>query len=108
MLVHQLRGECTSISDFDLSTSNHLALEGSCKETIEDNTSADVSPINLMKTSLTVKHCNSFNSDALDNSSSESQTDTVTHGRILTKTEKHLSADSRIIGKLDVLTIMQW
>ncbi|XP_031352012.1 uncharacterized protein LOC116177237 isoform X3 [Photinus pyralis] len=97
MLVHQLRGDSMSASDLDLSASNHLALEDSSK--IEDNTSADVSPTNLMKTSLTVKHCNSFNSDVLDNSSSESHTETITNFKILTKTEKHLSADSNLIDK---------
>lgn len=100
MLVHQLRGDTTSMSDLDLSTSNHLALEDSCKETAEDNTSADISPINLMKTSLTAKHCNSFNSDALENSpNSESQTETITNDKVLSKTEKHLSADSKVIGE---------
>ncbi|KAF5292629.1 hypothetical protein FQA39_LY13962 [Lamprigera yunnana] len=100
MLVHQLRNDAASLSDLDVSTPNHLALEDSCsKDTVEDNTSADISPSNLMKTSFTVKHCNSFNSEVLDNSSSESQTETVTDLKILTKTEKHLSADSRLIDK---------
>lgn len=98
MLVHQLRGEGSSISDFDLS-SHHLALEDSSKATENDNTSADVSPINVMKSSLNIKHCNSFNSDVLENSSSESQTDTVTNEKVLSRAEKHLSADSKLIGK---------
>ncbi|XP_017777107.1 PREDICTED: uncharacterized protein LOC108563059, partial [Nicrophorus vespilloides] len=53
MLVHQLNDP-----------PNHLALEDSHSE--DNNTSADASPSNLMRSSLTFRHCNSFDSDILD------------------------------------------
>lgn len=112
MLVHQLRGESPSISDVDHLLSKQLALEDSAKETSEDNnTSADVSPTNLMRSSLILKHCNSFNSEILE------QHDSPTNDKVVSKIEKRLSADSKILGerlissskfRCDLLLLLLW
>lgn len=98
MLVHQLKGDPSPLSDFE--RSNQLALEQSPKEEVpEVNTSTDVSPTNLLQTSLNIKHCNSFNSDVLDHSKSENDCDNSTKETALTRIEKHRSADSEVLGK---------
>lgn len=99
MLVHQLRGgESSRFSEIDQIISKQLALEDSTKEISEgdDNTSADVSPTNLTRNSLTLKHCNSFNSDILDNVNEQLS---PSNDRVVSKIEKRLSADSKLIGK---------
>lgn len=101
MLVHQLRGgESSTYSDIveQMVTKQQLALEDSTKgNSEEDNTSADVSPINLTRNSLTLKHCNSFNSEILeDNVNVDNNSPTE---RVISKIEKRLSADSKLIGK---------
>lgn len=92
MLVHQLKGDSSPFNELDESASKRLALEGSPKDTSEDNTSADVSPANLMQTSLNVKHCNSFNSDVLESTKCDKDT-------AISRIEKRLSADSEALGK---------
>lgn len=99
MLVHQLKGDTSSLNDFD--DTKQLALEESPKEGIasEDNTSADVSPTNLLQTSLNIKHCNSFNSDVLETNKSENDCDSTANETALTRIERHRSADSEVLGK---------
>lgn len=98
MLVHQLKGDSSSLNDFE--ETKQLALEESPKEDVsENNTSADVSPTNLLQTSLNVKHCNSFNSDVLEPSKSENDCDSSAKETALTRIEKHRSADSEVLGK---------
>lgn len=100
MLMHQLRDSTASLSEADdLPQIKHLALEDSEKKSDEDNTSADASPTTLMKSSLTFKHCNSFNSEILDKVSSEGQGDCSGNERIVSRVEKHRSADSDILGE---------
>lgn len=70
MLVHQLRSEAPPLSEPENSAFKCLALEGSPSD--DNNTSVDASPVDLMKASLNVKHCNSFNSDILETSKSDS------------------------------------
>lgn len=97
MLVHQLKGDSSSVNDFQ--ETKQLALEESPKEDAsENNTSADISPINLLQTSLNIKHCNSFNSDVLEPSKSENDCDSNSKGTALTRIEKHRSADSEVLG----------
>lgn len=100
MLVHQLKGDTSSLNDFN--EIKQLALEESPKEGIasEENTSADASPTNLLQTSLNIKHCNSFNSDVLEPGKSENDCDSNTKETALTRIEKHLSADSEVLGML--------
>ncbi|KAF5281466.1 hypothetical protein FQR65_LT14674 [Abscondita terminalis] len=74
MLVHQLREHSTS-------------------------TSTDVSPTNFMKTSLALKHCNSFNSDVFENNSSENQAETITNLKVLSKPSNRLSIKSTLVDK---------
>lgn len=95
MLVHQLRDSPPSYSESEQTPCKHLALEDSIKLSETDNTSADISPTNLLKTSLTVKHCNSFNSDIFGNLDNVNEVET---NRIISKVEKHRSAGSEIIG----------
>lgn len=98
MLVHQLRAESPSSTELEETSSKQLALEDTKGSSRDSDTSKDVSPVDLMQTSLNVKHCNSFNSDILE-PKSENYCDTnskeVTVGRI----EKHLSAGSEVLGK---------
>lgn len=103
MLVHQLRGgESSTYSDIDQIITKQLALEGSTKENSdEDNTSADVSPINLTRNSLTLKHCNSFNSEILEDNVNEDNNSPTE--RVISKIEKRLSADSKLIGKCSIV-----
>lgn len=93
MLLHQLRGDG---NDGRISPVRHLALEDSARS--EENTSADVSPTTLMKTSLTFKHCNSFNSEMFDGSLTNSPSDS-TGEKVISMIEKRLSADSEVFGK---------
>ncbi|XP_018334223.1 uncharacterized protein LOC108743243 isoform X2 [Agrilus planipennis] len=87
MLVHQLQGDSTSLSDSELSPSRHLALE---EYKDYDATSTDASPSHILTTkqSSDMKHCNSFNSDVLNETKSES---------FVKMHEKHLSADSNVV-----------
>lgn len=105
MLVHQLRDSPSYSDNTDLIPSRHLALEDSNKKSDEDNTSADASPTNLMKTSLTFKHCNSFNSEILDRLSYDSQNECLVNGndKIVSNVHNHLSADSDILGTFSCL-----
>lgn len=100
MLVHQLKGDTSSLNDFE--ETKQLALEETPREEVasENNTSADVSPTNLLQTSLNIKHCNSFNSDVLEPSKFENDCDSNTKETALSRIEKHLSADSEVLGKL--------
>lgn len=100
MLVHQLKGDTSSLNDFE--DTKQLALEESPKEGIasEGNTSNDVSPTNLLQTSLNIKHCNSFNSDILEPGKSTNDCDNNTKETAISRIEKHRSADSEVLGKL--------
>lgn len=99
MLVHQLRSDTSPLSEFEESAAKRLALEGSSKNNSDDNNiSADASPAEQMKTSLNVKHCNSFNSDILETNKSENNCDNTINEAAISKIEKHLSADSDILG----------
>lgn len=107
MLMHQLRGDTTaSFSETDhSSSSNHqLALEDSSKENKEqfegNSTSADVSPSNLMRTSLAFKHCNSFNSEVLSGTSNNDSPNDSTSEKVVSRIEKHLSTGAEILGIL--------
>ncbi|KAK9727951.1 hypothetical protein QE152_g18903 [Popillia japonica] len=105
MLMHQLRSDTTtSLSETDNSpSSNHqLALEESGKESKgqqfeENSTSADASPSNLMRTSLAFKHCNSFNSEVLDSTTSNDSSNDSTNEKVVSRIEKHLSTGSEIL-----------
>lgn len=100
MLVHQLKGDCSSLNDYE--ETKQLALEESPREEAsENNTSADISPTNLLQTSLNIKHCNSFNSDVLEPSKSENDCDSNAKETALTRIEKHRSADSEVLGKFN-------
>ncbi|XP_076253350.1 uncharacterized protein LOC143191823 isoform X4 [Rhynchophorus ferrugineus] len=85
MLVHQLRGENPG-SPGDLEAfSKQLSIQ--CQNKGQD-LSPDTSPSMLLSTSLTTKHCNSFNSEILEESpGSESCEFSVS------ETDKRLSAD---------------
>lgn len=99
MLVHQLRSDTPPPSELEESAARRLALEGSSKNASDDNNaSGDASPVEQMKTSLNVKHCNSFNSDILETNKSESNCDNIINEAAISKIEKHLSADSDILG----------
>ncbi|KAI4461092.1 nck-associated protein 5 [Holotrichia oblita] len=105
MLMHQLRSDTTtSLSETENSpSSNHqLALEESGKENKrqpfeENSTSADASPSNLMRTSLAFKHCNSFNSEVLDSTTSNDSSNDSTNEKVVSRIEKHLSTGSEIL-----------
>lgn len=102
MLVHQLRNDSSPGSPKALeSFSSQWALEEErhndnnlSKEVSKDATSPSA---NLLQTSLNVKHCNSFNSEVLENSPLSDNCD----NSLVSTAEKRLSADmTRILGKL--------
>ncbi|XP_022918173.1 putative leucine-rich repeat-containing protein DDB_G0290503 isoform X2 [Onthophagus taurus] len=90
MLVHQLRGDISE-SDQNLS---RLALED---KQSDNNTSADVSPTNLMKSSLNFKNCSSFNSEFLLPSPNYNEESSSSPERVVSRIEKRLSAGSDIL-----------
>ncbi|XP_066246807.1 uncharacterized protein [Euwallacea similis] len=87
MLVHQLREESPSSSTHRELFSKQLALE--CREKDLDEPT-EPSPSALLTTSLTTKHCNSFNSEILDDSPKAESYDKI----LVSSDEKRLSADS--------------
>lgn len=98
MLVHQLRDSSPSQSEAEESQTKQLELEDSTNKIDgddDDNTSADASPSTLIQSTLTVKHCNSFNSEILDK---ENQSDNLGNEKSISKLEKHKSADADIFG----------
>lgn len=107
LLVHQLRGD----SDSDLSSKSQLALEGSPdKETAQSSTVSDMQNISDIvehtstsvttpSTGVSIKHCNSFNSDILNDTTTISPDNCNERvNEIVSKAcEKHLSADAEIL-----------
>lgn len=101
MLVHQLRNDSSPGSPRALENfSSQWALEEERHN--DNNLNQDISKdatspsANLLQTSLNVKHCNSFNSEVLDNSPLSDNCD----NSLVSTGEKRLSADmARIIGK---------
>lgn len=107
LLVHQLRGD----SDSDLSSKSQLALEGSPdKETAQSSTVSDMQNISDIvehtstsvttpSTGVSIKHCNSFNSDILNDTTTISPDNCNERvNEIVSKAcQKHLSADAEIL-----------
>lgn len=87
MLVHQLRGENPgSPGDLD-SFPKQIAFN--CHDKSQDQQSPEISPSLLLTTSLTTKHCNSFNSEILEDSANNDQCEYS-----VPEVDKRLSADS--------------
>ncbi|VEN47600.1 unnamed protein product [Callosobruchus maculatus] len=85
MLVHQLRGEPTPDLDSYKASWSIEPTKDNNKESIES------SPTALMQSSLNVKHCNSFNSDVLEEHANCENCDSK---GIVSNIDKRLSADT--------------
>nr|CAH7733386.1 unnamed protein product [Callosobruchus chinensis] len=85
MLVHQLRGEATPDLDSYKASWSIEPTKDNNKESIES------SPTALMQSSLNVKHCNSFNSDVLEEHANCENCDSKS---IVSNIDKRLSADT--------------
>nr|CAI5834462.1 unnamed protein product [Callosobruchus analis] len=85
MLVHQLRGEATPDLDSYKASWSIEPTKDNKKESIES------SPTALMQSSLNVKHCNSFNSDVLEEHANCENCDSK---GIVSNIDKRLSADT--------------
>ncbi|XP_065173663.1 uncharacterized protein [Atheta coriaria] len=116
MLVQQFastHAETIPMMDNEEQTQSRLGLEPLSLSSLvsrqeEDNTSADVSPLMKSKSSVSLKHCNSFNSEILDvnltNNTTTSPNVTITPefndcDKLcrLQKIERHLSAGSELL-----------
>ncbi|KAJ8950256.1 hypothetical protein NQ314_007961 [Rhamnusium bicolor] len=93
MLVHQLRGDSPGTpTDLENLSKQWTLDEERQKDTRETSTDA-LSPIPLLQTSLNVKHCNSFNSEVLEESPSSENYD----NNVVSNIDKRLSADNASI-----------
>ncbi|XP_074031614.1 uncharacterized protein isoform X3 [Leptinotarsa decemlineata] len=93
MLVHQLRGDTPSTpADLDNYSKEWSAAEDRQKDN-KDASADSPSPVTAMEASTNVKHCNSFNSEVLEESPNGDNCDS----KAVLSVDKRLSADTASI-----------